>query len=261
MTNKVIICFFGVVSRSIQYTHKNLKEKLIDIVKRQYDVDVYVFNNNVENNIVDGIRQNNNVVGLLERTFFEEKLQSYMDKEIQHYIKSKNISCIMRNDYTESDIKNSIRQMYSENQVGLFLEKNINNYETAIVCGPDYYLLNPINLEDVTNSVTNSVVYTTAVNDGEGYTNGLYIGSLPPLIKILKRYSVLEKLLPTDKDYEYLLKRSFEMNKINRLVTNTLFLKIRSNKIVSFQGIMKKLFKVNKPNKINLFFSETIQRG
>jgi hypothetical protein len=239
MKHKVIICFFGVVSRSIKFTYKNLNDKLINIVKQNYDVDIYIFNNNVKNEIIDGIQQNNDDVELLQRTFIEEKTQCDIDNEINNQITSKNIICEMRHDYDKNTIINAIRQMYSEHQVGLFLEKYINDYKCAIVCGPDYYLLNNVNLEDIKNSINNdTIVYTTRVNDAQGYTNGFYIGSLKPIIKILKRYSILEQLLPTDKDYEYLLKKSFEINKINRIITDTLFVKIRSNKHIARQGIM-----------------------
>jgi len=234
MREKVIICFFGVVSRSIKYTYKNLEEKLINIVKQEYDVDIYIFNNNLENRIVDETIQNNDDVKLLQRTFFEEKTQSIIDNEINETITEKNIVCKMRYDYTNATIQNSLRQMYSEHQVGLFLEKNINNYKSAIICGPDYYLLNNVNIEDVKNSVNyDSVIYTTTVNDAQGYTNGFYIGALKPMVNILQRYSILHQLLPTDKDYEYLLKKSFEIYKIDRKITDMLFEKIRSNKTVT----------------------------
>jgi len=251
MTHKVIICFFGVVSRSIKFTYKNLNDKLINIVKQNYDVDIYIFNNNVKNEIVDGIQQNNDDVELLQRTFIEEKTQYDIDNEINNKIKSKNIICKMRHDYDKNMIINAIRQMYSEHQIGLFLEK-YNDYKCAIVCGPDYYLLNNVNLEDIKNSINNdTIVYTTRVNDAQGYTNGFYIGSLKPIIKILKRYSILEQLLPTNKDYEYLLKKSFEINKINRMITDTLFVKIRSNKHIARQGIMNQNKYTNIINNIN----------
>jgi len=54
-----------------------------------------------------------------------------------------------------------------------------------------------------------------------------------PMVKILQRYSILHQLLPTDKDYEYLLKNSFEIYKIDRKITDMLFEKIRSNKTVT----------------------------
>ena len=71
------------------------------------------------------------------------------------------------------------------------------------------------------------------------------------MIKILKRYSILEQLLPTNKDYEYLLKKSFEINKINRMITDTLFVKIRSNKNIARQGIMNENKYTNIINNIN----------
>jgi len=179
MRDNVIICFIGVVSRSIKYTHKNLEQKLINVVKKQYDVDIYIFNNNVENKYIDGIQQNNNDVSLLQRTFFEEKPQSVIDKDIHNEITSNNIVCKMRYDYSIQLIQNSIRQMYSEHQVGTFLEKNMNNYKCAIVCGPDFYLFNNVNLKHIQNSINNDeFVYTTIVNDAQGYTNGFYIGAL-----------------------------------------------------------------------------------
>jgi hypothetical protein len=238
MKEKVILCFFGVVSRSIKFTYKNLEEKILNVLKEHYDVDIYVFNNNVEKSLVDGIQQNNDDVTLLERTFFEEKTQSLIDHDIHNEITSKNIICRMRYDYNEVTIQNSLRQMYSENQVGLFLEKHINKYKCAIVSGPDFFLLNNIIIEDVKKSINNNHVYTTRVNDAQGYTNGFYIGSLKPLINILKRYSILEQLLPTPNDYEYLLKKSFEIYKIQRIITDVFFLKIRSNKDIARQGIM-----------------------
>ena len=231
MSKKIIICFFGTCSRSIKYTHNNLKDKLINIVKKEYEVDIYIFNNNVEGIKIDNVIQNNDDVKLLQSDFYEEEKQSFIDENIKNKINSNNIQTIMRNDYSKNSILNSIRQMYSEEKIGDFLNNHKDNYDCAIICGPDYYLLNNINLEHINNSVNHyDSIYTTNVNDAQGYTNGLYIGSLHPLIKILKRFSILEKLLPTNKDYEYLLKKTFDMYNIKRLITDTKFLKIRSNR-------------------------------
>ena len=126
--------------------------------------------------------------------------------------------------------------MFSEEQVGLFLEKNINNYKSAIVCNSDLYFLNKINLENIRESITinsNSSVYTSTLNEQPGsYTNAFYFGSLEPLSKILKRFSILEKLLPTHSDYEHLLKKGFDMHGITRIITDIDFVKIRSNKYI-----------------------------
>ena len=107
--------------------------------------------------------------------------------------------------------------------------------------------MNQVNLADIQSSIDSSVVYTTNVNNGalwrngvpySGYTNGFYIGAPHLLIKILKRYSILDKLLPTDADYEYLLKTVFTLNNIKQKTTDLKFFKVRSNKRIDRQGVM-----------------------
>lgn len=237
--NKIAICFFGVCSRSMKYTHHNHIKNIIDPIKQDFDYDIYVFNNNVGNIMIDNTRQLNDNINIIESNIYEEMTQIDIDKIIDEKISRDNIVVKMRFDYDETLIRNAMRQMFAEEQVGLFLEKNKNNYTAAIICNTDLYFLNKINPETIRNAISlYSSVYTTNVNDAQGYTNGFYIGSLDPLIKILKRFSILEKMLPTDKDYEYLLKKSFDINNITRIITEIDFVKIRSNKFIARQGRM-----------------------
>ena len=178
MKEKIAICFFGVISRSVKYTHANLKSMLIDIAKRCYDVDIYIFNNNIENTPIDSTIVNNNDKDLLEANFIEEEKQTSIDMKIKTLVQTKKINCTMRRDYTPTRIINSIRQMYSEEKVGAFLEKNKEKYKCAIVCGPDYFLLNQIKIQHIQNCINNkSFVYTTNVNDAAGSPNVMYIVS------------------------------------------------------------------------------------
>jgi len=247
MKKKIIVCFFGVISRSIRYTHKSIERNLIDVLKKNnYDVDIYVFNNNVGNCKVDGCKSNNMDYKLLKPTYFEEKSQKDIDSIINTTIKTKNIDCDFKyygnksGKPREVTINNCVRQMYSEEQVGNFLEKNKDKYDAAVVCGPDYYLLKPLDLNDINKSIScDNIIYTTDINDGQGYTNGFYLGSLEPMIKILKRFSIMDILLPTEHDYEYLLKKTFELNKIERNITSMQFVKIRNNKKIQPQGKMR----------------------
>ncbi len=109
MKEKVAICFFGVISRSVKYTHANLKSMLIDIAKRCYDVDIYIFNNNIENTPIDSNIVNNNDKDLLEANFIEEEKQTSIDIKIKTLVQTKKINCTMRRDYTPTWIINSIR--------------------------------------------------------------------------------------------------------------------------------------------------------
>ena len=237
--NKVILCFFGVVPRSIKYTYKSIEKNIINVLNNKgFQVDIYVFNLDIGNVKIDNTNINNSDIHIIPYTYLETYSQSELDKEIDELCKI--TDCKMRSDYSKTLIRNAIRQMYSEYRVGLFLEKHINNYDTAIVCGPDYYLLNKININDVDQSIYNNNVYTTKVNDADGYTNGFYIGNLRTIIKILRRYENLQNFLPVNKDYEYLLKKSFENNDITRQITDMLFFKIRANLDIARQGIMLK---------------------
>jgi len=235
--DKIILCFFGVLNRSIRYTYESIHCNMISILKENFDVDIYVFNNNVEDVLVDSLKVNNDDCKIINVDFFKEEKQTYIDSKIQEI--KKEIKRF-RYDYPPGQIQNALRQMYSEEKVGLFLENNINKYKAAVVCGPDYYLMKPINVLDIKKCFNNkSSVFTTIVNVGQGYTNGFYIGNLLPISKILKRYSLVEQLLPTNKDYEYLLKRAFEINNIENHVTDMIFIKIRNNKKIARQGIFR----------------------
>lgn len=231
---RIVVCFFGVVSRSIQYTHRNLKDRLLSELEKEYDVETFVFNNIVDNTSVDGVVQTQHHVSLLPATYKTEKRQSVVDSEIAQTISDKNVIIRMRRDYLPWTIRNAIRQLYAEHQVGEFLKSHGQKYRGVIVCGADYYLFKPISLEDVRLSLASpNIIYTTTMNDAEGYTNGLFFGSVDPMIKVLDRYSVIETLFPTDHDYEYLFKVAFERNGIERSTTDLPFCKIRSNSKLS----------------------------
>ena len=242
MKDKVLIGFFGTVSRSIKYTYDSIKSNLIDEVNKHFDTEIYVFNNNVENSKIDGCIQNNNDVNILKHTYIEEKTQKEIDAEIAKERDKYNIILQICKRYSRHMTQNCLRQMYSEEQIGNFIEKNINKYKCVIVCGPDYYLIKKININHIRNIINKTVkIYTTNVNDCRGYTNGFYIGQPHYLVTGLKRFSVLQKMLPINANYEYILKYVIKTNGIQRGITDMRFLKIRSSGMISFQGgIMKK---------------------
>jgi len=256
---RICICFFGVIGRSIRFTYESLLKQLIEPLKKENDVYVYVFNLDVERTVVDGRSVNQMNYRIIKADYCEQYKQSILDKELDVYYQDG--ICKMRHDYTNIAIRNAIRQMYSEYRVGMYLEKHKDEFDCAIVCGPDYYLLRPININHVNDSINNSsIVYTTNVNDGSGITNGFYIGSIDPMVKILKRYENIRELLPTKKDYEYLLKKTFVKYEVNRKITDMLFVKVRNNQSIVRQGKMRyatyrglinriKLVSITDPNK------------
>jgi len=125
---------------------------------------------------------------------------------------------------------NSIRTMYSEYMVSLFLEKNIGKYDVAIALSPDFYFHEPINLKDVENC-SNGKIFTTTNHDSEnGYTDGFYIGKPNDLSLVMKRYIYKDRYISNENNYERILKKSFLENNIERVITCLEFCKIRANK-------------------------------
>ena len=233
--DKICLCFFGVIPRSIKYTIESIEHNIIKQLKQKYIIDIFVFNLNVENTRVDGTILNQKDINLINYTFYEEEKQSDLDIEIKKLYDMG--ICKMRNDYSNRQILNSIRQMYSEYKVGCFLEKNKDNYKGAVICGPDYYIVNNLDINTDYFSYDNTI-YTTRVNDAQGITNGFYIGTINSLVPVLKRYKNITEYLPTDKDYENILKRAFDKNNIIRKKIDLLFVKIRSSKRIARQGLM-----------------------
>lgn len=234
---KVLFCLFGVIPRSISTTFPKIEENIINVLEKEYDVDVYGFNLKVDNDKMDGVTLNNDDVNVVQYDFFEEREQSKLDKEINEFCKSIDCTCGW---YPKGDKihRNCIRQMYSEYRVGLFVEKNSRDYDCVVVCGPDFYIANPINLEDVYVSINEDVVFTSQMNDARGYTNGFYFGKPRLIIPLLKRYENLKYNLPVPSgDYEYLFKKSFDDSSIKREKTDIVFFKVRANNDVFWKGI------------------------
>ena len=237
MKKKCIICFFGVIPRSIKYTYKSINDRIIEPLKKIYDIDIYIFNLNVGKTKVDGVIMNQNDIDIIPYNYKEEYNQEKLDIKIKEL--KKNINFKFRNNYAKNfpnRIQNAIRQMYSEYRVGSFLEKHSDMYDVSVVCGPDYFIANQINLTHVNQSIVNNFVYFSQVNNGQGITNGFYFGKPKLLYPFLKRYEIMKIFFPNNKDYEYVLLMAVKHYKINIRYTNIVFFKIRASKKVHWQG-------------------------
>ena len=232
---RVVVCFFGVISRSIRYTFESIKSNIIDVLKdNDYEVEIYVFNLNIKDTKIDNIIIDQSDISLIPYNYFEEEYQSKIDNEIECLKKQTQI-LFTRSDYTDCVVQNCLRQLYSEYRVGLFLERNVTNYDLSIVCGPDFYIANKLNLDELECSYKNNCFYTTLANDAQGYTNGFYFGRPDILIKPLKRLEYISYFMPVHRDYEYILQESLRLNNLSRGITSLMFFKVRANKSVFFR--------------------------
>ena len=53
---KILVCLTGVINRSIKYTWDSIKDNIIDELRKEYHVDIALFNNNVEDCRVDEVK-------------------------------------------------------------------------------------------------------------------------------------------------------------------------------------------------------------
>ena len=231
----IIICFSGVMNRSIHFTYHNIIENILEPVSLKYNYDIYVFNNNIENDIIDGVQiSNNNIKCFKNITFFEEETQTVIDNNI----KKKNLKNQYLNHYKNTKTaQNCLRQLYCENKVAQFLKNT--NYKKAIFITPDFYFFQKLNINSI--NFDNNSIYISNNNDACGYTNGFYIGNTNLLIKLMERYNYFDKLI---KDYEYGVKYACNINNIKRSVLNINFAKIRANKKI-WKPVNKNLPNVN----------------
>jgi len=236
---RIILCLFGVIPRSIKYTWDSIQKNIVDVLSKEYIVDIYVFNLNIENTLVDDKILNQKDINLIPYDYFEEEYQKDIDLKIDN--KCTLEDCKLKKFYSDITTRNAIRQMYSEYKVGLFLEKH--NYDKTVIVGPDFYIYNKINMNDF-NSIKAKKIYTSNIHDCYGYTNGFYFGKTKDMIKILSRYNNMNKFKKNNDNYELVVKNSFKYNNIKRKVTNILFYKIRAD------GHIKTLQKLKNNKKI-----------
>ena len=93
--DKICLCFFGVIPRSIKYTIKSIENNIIKQLQQKYIVDIFVFNLNVGDTKVDGNILNQEDVNLINYTFYEEEKQSALDIEIKKLFDMGILKCVM----------------------------------------------------------------------------------------------------------------------------------------------------------------------
>ena len=237
------LCLFGVIPRGGEKTFNSINKRIYDVlIQNGFDITVYIFNMNVEDTLVDGEKVSQTFLDKIpfKCDKYEEIKQKKFDTYIHKRCKKTLEHCKFHKAYDPATIKNALRQMYSESRIGRFLEKNSTS-DVVVVCGPDYYIANDININHVNDAINSDVVYTAQVNNGGGgYTNGFYIGKPANITKITKYR--LDDYKSTNKDYEYMLKSAFDKYKVPHKFTDIVFFKIRKNGEVYWQGSTKTTF-------------------
>lgn len=229
---KIVVCITGVVNRSIKYTWDSINDNIIDELKKEYEVDIAIFNNNVEECLVDGVKVNNNDMSIIPYDFLFEYKQTFIDFEVKK-IEGEDKDFSSYNQW-KNQKKNGLRLMYVESQVSKFLDENKDNYTYALITNADYFYLNKFPLECISNIRENIIGTSHHWEACDMCTDGFYIGQPNTISKIMKKihyyYGVIQEYEnPNGLNYERILNECIKFNNINRLKIDIFFLKIRAN--------------------------------
>ena len=255
---RVVVCVFGVLARSIHLAWPSVIRRILRPLRRDgHSVYIVGFNLDVgDASAVDGVRLNHSAsqwrvnrsgVAVARFDAYHEVLQTKVDAEIDRICPG--LACQTFDDYGARtlNIRNAFRQLHSEMRVAQFLRSNVSRgldvprYDVAIVLGPDFHFAMDVEVADVRRAAAErGAVFTTDMNDADGYTNGFYIGHPVPLARIMSRFYAHNKLMALElgqrydgqrfpHNYEVLLRRAFVHHNIQRLRTSMVFFKIRAN--------------------------------
>jgi hypothetical protein len=225
MKIKLLVVVYGCLSRSLTITHKNHQQKIFNILNEnliQYKT-CYV-NNRV--NCIDGKNVNEDFKELISPDYFVEFNQSLIDSYVIELYP--NYKKFFRKppdhpiDYIKKNGLNPYRNSFIETQVSEFALSKETQYTHCLAFCADNWFDKDFPL----NWINNGSVIVSDQNPADGYTNGLYLGKLNLVAKLMNTFYNLK----TDavKDFEYLLKCNSERHKIDVVEKDFKFLKIRA---------------------------------
>ena len=235
-TQKVLVCLYGVIARSIKYTIHGFKKTVFEpLEKHGLDYDILVVNNNVGDTLVDGVSLNHDDYKVIHD--ITKYIELTQDKITNKHIRKDypvSFKTFMPGAPKNTGL-NGLRQLYTEYTVSQNLDSN--KYAKCITLCSDLFFNEsiPINtlLESKYNEVYVSSFYTF------GIPNGLYFGCTYGIKRLLNHYPYLYNMkkikTPRMKNYEAIIRLSGIYNKVNVKRIPYRFIKIRANKHPNMQ--------------------------
>lgn len=222
-----LVCFFGVIGRSIKYTSQSHVTCILDVLKENnIPYKVLVVNNNIGNALIDGTKINNEYKDIIESDFDVELHQKDIDDIIyKTYPEYWKIFKNRRAYILNSTCLNALRASYIEHCVSLNIQET---FDKVIAISGDFQLIHPIPISDIINLNKNELIVSN-MNRGNGYTDGLYIGSS---INVKKTMDHFFNLKNDTTDYEQIIKHNTEKHNINVISKRIIFSKIRANRSI-----------------------------
>ena len=148
-------------------------------------------------------------------TFYQHNSTTDVDARLVDICKT--ARCSYRPNYDAVTTMHAKRQLFSEFQVGTFLQQHQTDYAAAVVIGSDIYVprpLSPADIERVIQRKSGVEILTTNNNNGAGgVTNGFYVGNPKAISSVMMRLTDAGNF-PEVADYEHQLRRAFDRHRI-----------------------------------------------
>jgi hypothetical protein len=246
----VAVCMFGVVGRSIRKTWPSMIKHIFLPLKNKKirhganNITLYIFNLDLRGATIDGVAIDSLLSnfsdlwgeqkGIINQVVTEEMAQEVVDFHTLERCRARLHSCKLR--YNDENLPqltvNAFRQMYAENKVAHFLRKHSNEFDLVVATGPDFFFTRDIPLvldTSIVNKDENSMIYIPRLNEGEGFTNGFYVGQPLTVAKAMSRYDEYVYYANLERDYERILKAAVDRHNITRVDIDMPFCKVRAN--------------------------------
>ena len=244
---RAVVCLFGVVSRSLNVTWPAINRSLSHLSRAGFAIELHIFHLDVgREQLVDGctLREEDILQAARYPAQLHTTSQALVDEAISAKCTRQGHACRIANPwYTEAQLDNALRQQHSEWRVGSFLQHS--EADVALVLSADLFLATLVNVTDMRTAASEAdVVYFTDNNNGvngTGVTNSFYLGRPRALARLLRQFEELpHNLKPPDgvmiDDYENVLRRRLERQRLHRRHTSMCFFKVRANGRYVWQG-------------------------
>ena len=221
-----LVVFYGVLGRGIRHSYNSHKRHILDVLKKKnIQYDVLVVNNNIGDEIIDGVQIDNDDYKIIEYDKYIELKQVDIDNVVKMTYPDYNDFFINDKCYVYEYIrKNVMRQSYIEHIVSQNLDEC---YDKVIVVCSDFKLSHDLPLDNILNN--DSVVVSHLYPFRGGFTDGLYMGSTKSVKLVLNHFPLFYEFLKKGKlAYEWIISRSFEHHNVSASVKKIFFKKLRA---------------------------------
>lgn len=241
-----IIGSFGVLGRSMQRSWPSVEKHILAPLKQAgFKVSVFAFDIDAGSSPVDGVRVNSSsaqmwLLKTVPDAVIISQQQNHVDIAVRSHCFKLNVSCSLRYDHEplyKHLTANAFRQMYAESMVAkhiLGTAKSTCPPALSIAFCSDNYFVQNISITDIETAIGDSrLIMLTDMNDGEGFTNGFYMGRPKTVATVLARFTDYQFYAYAQRDYEKTVQLAMQHHNITRVVTHMPFCKLRANGEVS----------------------------